>query len=155
MAERRVVLGCDHAGVRLKNRIKEYLKDRGYEVVDVGADGDESVDYPDYASVVARKVSRGEAERGILVCGSGVGMAIVANKYPGVRAVHASDVATAEVSRRHNDTNVLALGARFPLKDPVEEIVRVWLEAEFEGGRHERRLNKIKKIESSLNGGDE
>jgi RpiB/LacA/LacB family sugar-phosphate isomerase len=150
MSSRAVVIASDHAAVELKNEIKKYLIELGYEVEDLGPKNNDSVDYPDFASAVAAKVSRGEYERGILMCGSGIGMAIVANKFPNVRAVNAADTHTAIISRSHNDTNILTLGSRTTPLESAKEIVKVWLATEFEGGRHEKRIEKIKKIEEKI-----
>jgi RpiB/LacA/LacB family sugar-phosphate isomerase len=143
-----IIIGSDHAGFALKEHIKYFLNNTSREVTDVGTGSDESVDYPDFAFQVAEKVSSGEFERGILVCGSGVGMAIVANKVPGVRAVLCLDTDTARMSRMHNDTNVLALAGRRTDVETAQTIITTWLETEFDGGRHKRRLDKIKNIEN-------
>jgi RpiB/LacA/LacB family sugar-phosphate isomerase len=143
-----IIIGSDHAGFALKEHIKHFLNNNYKEVADVGTGSDESVDYPDFAFQVAEKVSSGEFERGILVCGSGVGMAIVANKVPGARAVLCLDTDTARMSRMHNDTNVLALAGRRTDDETAQMIVTTWLETEFDGGRHKRRLDKIKNIEN-------
>ena len=151
MAKKKLAIASDHAGVELKEEIKKLLPELGYPFDDFGVEGFESVDYPDYAKIVAEKVSSGEYERGILLCGSGVGMAIVANKFPHVRAVQANDIYTATMSRKHNDTNVLALASRVTGNELSKEIVKAWLEASFEGGRHEGRLKKIEEIEKGIN----
>ncbi|MGH7793020.1 MAG: ribose 5-phosphate isomerase B [Thermodesulfobacteriota bacterium] len=150
MSSKKLALASDHAGCELKEEIKKFLPELGYSFQDFGSDSLESVDYPDYAKIVAEKVSRGEYERGILLCGSGVGMAIVANKFPKVRAVQVNDIYTAVMSRKHNDTNILAIAARVTGEDLAKEIVKLWLETPFEGGRHERRLKKIEDIEESI-----
>jgi ribose 5-phosphate isomerase B len=147
----RIIIGADHAGFFLKEAVKRYLLDRNTEVIDAGTWSDESVDYPDFGSSVAQRVSSGEIERGILICGSGVGMSIVANKFPGVRAALALDADTAVMSRRHNDSNILVLAARRTDESAAEEIVAAWLANEFEGGRHARRLEKIESIEKKFN----
>lgn len=147
----RIIIGADHAGFFLKEAVKRYLLDRNTEVIDAGTWSDESVDYPDFGSSVAQRVSSGEIERGILICGSGVGMSIVANKFPGVRAALALDAETAVMSRRHNDSNILVLAARRTDESAAEEIVAAWLANEFEGGRHARRLKKIESIEKKFN----
>jgi len=144
----KLIIGADHAGFFLKEIIKHTLIATGIEIVDIGTDNDTSVDYPDFASQVARRVSTGEIGKGILVCGSGVGMAIVANKYPNVRAVLGLDVETALMSRKHNDTNVLALAGRRTSPDDAKAIVQTWLDTDFEGGRHKMRLKKITDIEN-------
>ena len=145
----RISVASDHRGVELKRAIIAKLESLGHQVCDDGADGTESVDYPDFASVVACKVCDGEIERGVLICGTGIGMAIAANKYPGVRAAPCSDEVTAEISRRHNDLNVLCLSADLLSARVAERMVEVWVGTEFEGGRHARRLDKIKSIEST------
>lgn len=144
----RIAVGSDHRGAHLKDKITAYLKSSGHDVTDVGTSGDESVDYPDFASVVGQKVSSGDIERGILICGTGIGMAIAANKYPGVRAAPCNDEVTAEISRRHNNLNVLCLSADLLSPRMVERMVEVWINTEFEGGRHARRLEKITDIEA-------
>lgn len=143
----RISFASDHRGVAIKGRLTQKLIEAGYEVFDEGTDGDDAVDYPDYAEVVARKVSRGEADRGILICGTGIGMAIAANKYPGVRAASCYDEVMIELSRRHNDLNVLCLPGDLIGDRPIDDLVLMWLRTEFEGGRHSRRIKKIQKIE--------
>jgi len=139
----KIIIGSDHAGFDLKEALKGAIGG----MTDIGTDSGESVDYPDFGVRVARSVSSGEYERGILICGSGVGMSIVANKVPGIRAALCTDVDTARLSRMHNDANILVLaGRRTDLKEAVA-IVTVWLETPFEGGRHARRLDKIRNIE--------
>ena len=143
----RVAVGSDHAGFALKQHVKEALAGAGHEVVDVGTDSPDSVDYPDFAAQAAGLVARGEAELGVLACGSGNGVAIVANKVGGIRAVNAHDAAEAEMARRHNDANVLTLsGARLAGAD-ADEIVRIFLQTAFEGGRHARRVDRIAELE--------
>ena len=142
-----IALGADHAGWPLKEVVKAWLTGRGNEVLDFGTHTGDSVDYPDYATVVADAVSDGTAERGILVCGTGIGMTIAANKVPGVRAAPCADAYTARMAREHNDTNVLALGARVTGHEDAIEIVRVWLETAFAGDRHARRVEKLAAIE--------
>jgi ribose 5-phosphate isomerase B len=143
----RIAVGSDHAGFELKRRVAPLLADAGHEVVDVGTDSEESTDYPRYAAEAARMVSEGEAERAVLVCGSGVGVSIVANKVEGVRAVNAHDPEEAELSRRHNDANVLALGGRRLEDGDAVEIVEAFLDTQFEGGRHSRRVDQISAVE--------
>ena len=139
----KIIIGSDHAGFDLKEALKGAIGG----MTDIGTDSGESVDYPDFGVRVARAVSSGEYERGILICGSGVGMSIVANKIPGIRGALCTDVNTARLSRMHNDANILVLaGRRTDLKEAVA-IVTVWLETPFEGGRHARRLDKIRNIE--------
>src|ERR1700741_601091 len=138
-----VALGADHAGFPLKEDLKGWLISRGYDVVDVGTQSTGSVDYPDFAVGVAGAITAGKAACGVLVCGTGIGMAMAANKVPGVRAAACSDAFTARMSREHNDANVLALGARITARDAAIEILEIWLGAEFAGGRHARRVEKI------------
>jgi len=143
----RIAIGADHRGWALKSALVPWLMARGHEVSDEGTHDPQSVDYPDYAQRVASKVARGEAERGVLICATGVGMAIAANKVHGIRATTCSDEETARLCRQHNDVNVLCLpGDRL---DPAtaERIVEVWLATPFEGGRHARRLDKVSQIE--------
>ena len=144
----KIVIGSDHRGVDAKKRLISSLQTQGHEVTDVGPDGPESVDYPDYAYFVAHHVSEGKAERGILLCGTGVGMCIAANKVKGVRAAPCHDSITAEMSRRHNDANVLCLSADLLGEELIDRMVRLWLETPFDAGRHARRVEKIQKIES-------
>ncbi len=143
----KVALGSDHAGFELKQRVAPILASAGHEVVDVGTDSEESTDYPKYASAAAQMVAAGDAERAVLVCGSGVGVSIVANKVDGVRAVNAHDPDEAEMSRRHNDANVLALAGRRLGEDDAAAIVERFLATDFEGGRHERRVDQIAQVE--------
>ena len=143
----RVAVGSDHAGFALKERVRPILEQAGHEVVDVGTDSEESTDYPMYASQAARMVADGEADRAVLCCGSGVGVSIVANKVDGVRAVNAHDADEAEMSRRHNDANVLALAGRRLEEGDAREIVERFLGTDFEGGRHERRVDQIAAVE--------
>ena len=143
----RVAIGSDHRGVHVKNKLITLLTQMGHEVIDEGTNTTESIDYPDIASVVGRKVSQGTVDRGILVCGTGIGMAIVANKFPGVRAAACHDEISAAICRRHNDVNVLCLSGDMLGERPIDTLVKVWLQTEFEGGRHARRLKKISDIE--------
>mgnify|MGYP005813534267 CR=1 FL=1 len=143
----RVALGADHAGVPLKDAVRDLLDSRGVDVQDFGTSGTESVDYPDYAAAVARVVTDGTADRGILVCGTGIGMAIAANKIDGIRAAAVVDPESARLSREHNDANVLALGARVTSPDVALQIVRTFLDTPFAGGRHQRRVDKITSLE--------
>lgn len=143
----KISIASDHAGFDLKTKIADLLRSEGHEVVDFGTDSTESVDYPDFAEPAAREVASGAADRGVLVCGSGVGVAIVANKVDGVRAVHAHDAEEAAMSRQHNNTNVLTLGERTTTPEAAAEIVKAFLSTDFEGGRHERRVEKIGHIE--------
>lgn len=146
----KVAIGSDHAGYELKQVISEMLKTCGHEVIDFGCDSCSSVDYPDYAYSVAEAVSEGKVERGILICGTGIGMSIVANKFIGVRAALCNDLYTAKMSRLHNDANVLAIGGRVVGKDLAKEIVIVWINTPFEGGRHQKRVEKINLIERKV-----
>jgi len=146
----RIIIGSDHAGFQLKEAIKEYLADMALAVTDVGTCNAEPADYPDFGVMVAEKVSSGEFERGILVCGSGVGMTIIANKFPGIRAVLCLDEETARLSRLHNNTNILVLAGRRTDKVAAETITGTWLKTAFEGGRHQRRLDKISGMETKL-----
>ena len=143
----RIAVGSDHRGVVMREKIVQLLNSLGQEVVDVGTNDEKSVDYPDVAAIVARMVSKNEVDRGILICGTGLGMAIVANKFPGVRAAPCHDAVTAELSRRHNDLNVLCLSGDILGERLVDRLVETWLNAEFEGGRHLRRVEKVKAIE--------
>jgi ribose 5-phosphate isomerase B len=142
-----IALGADHAGWELKEQIKAWLLDRNVELLDFGTHSPDPVDYPDYAAQVAEAVMAGKAERGVLVCGTGIGMAMAANKLPGVRAAFCPDLFTARMSREHNDANVLALGGRLMGRELALEIVEMWLRAEFQGGRHARRVGKLREIE--------
>jgi ribose 5-phosphate isomerase B len=142
----KIMIGCDHAGLAQKELIVSHLKALHHEVENIGAYTTESVDYPYYAATVARGVAKGQADRGILVCGSGIGMCMVANRIPGARAVQASEPFAAKMSRRHNDSNILCLGGRFLGCDLIIEIVNVWLHEAFEGGRHQRRVDLIEQV---------
>lgn len=146
----RVGVGSDHRGVQLKTRILETLEQLGHSTFDAGTHSSESIDYPDVASLIGRKVSTGELDRGILICGTGIGMAITANKFPGVRAAPCNDEVTADLSRRHNDLNVLCLSGDLLGERDIAPLIKLWMETEFEGGRHGRRLHKISEIESAL-----
>jgi ribose 5-phosphate isomerase B len=143
----RVAIGADHAGFSLKEAIKGLLAGLGIEVQDFGTASDQSVDYPDFAARVARGVAEGAFERGILVCGTGIGMAMAANKVAGVRAAPVTGLEGARLSRQHNDANVLALGARLTAPALALDIVRTFLDTPFEGGRHQRRVDKISDLE--------
>jgi ribose 5-phosphate isomerase B len=142
-----IVVGADHAGYRLKEKIKQLLAQMGYVTEDVGTDSEAPVDYPDYARRAAEKVASGEARFAILTCGTGIGMAIAANKVPGVRAATVRDGLTARLAREHNDANVLTLGARLLTEDHALEIICAFLEGEFVGGRHARRVEKINSLD--------
>jgi ribose 5-phosphate isomerase B len=143
----RIAVGSDHAGYALKERVRPILESAGHEVIDVGTDSEESADYPRYAAEAARMVADGEADRAVLACGSGVGVSIVANKVDGIRAVNAHDPDEAEMSRRHNDANVLALAGRRIPEDEAARIVETFLGTDFEGGRHSRRVGQIAEVE--------
>ncbi len=145
---RRIALAADHAGYEEKESIKKTLDELGVEYVDMGTDSSDSVDYPDYARKVAEAVSNGAFEQGLLVCGSGTGMAIAANKVKGVRAAVAWNEDIARLARQHNDANVLALPARFMSDDEAGIVLKAWFAADFEGGRHAKRVEKITEIES-------
>jgi ribose 5-phosphate isomerase B len=148
----RVAIASDHRGYHLKEKVMSLLKQKGHEVFDEGPASDAAVDYPDFAALVAKKVSSGEVERGILICGTGIGMAISANKFPGVRAAACADEVTAELSRRHNDLNVLCLSGDMLSSRSTERLVEIWMETEFEGGRHQRRVEKIRQLEQGPRG---
>ena len=143
----RVAVGSDHRGFRLKGTIVQLLRQWGHEVHDLGTHDTQSVDYPDIAQQVACRVARGEVDRGVLICGTGLGMCIAANKVPGVRAAPCYDELTAELSRRHNDANVLCLSGELLNEQVVGRILQRWLETPFEGGRHARRVEKITQME--------
>lgn len=148
----KLAIGCDHGGFELKEEILKFLGTIGdIEVEDCGVRGKDSVDYPDYGKKVSEAVSRGAVDRGILICGTGIGMSIVANRYPSVRAALCHDHFTAQMSREHNDANILVMGERVIGKGVALEIVKTWLDTEFAGGRHLLRLNKITEIEKSIN----
>ncbi len=142
-----VGLASDHGGFGLKEDLRALLKSMGVDSVDLGSFDETSVDYPDFGIQVAEKISRGELERGILICGTGIGMSVVANKFPGVRAALANELYSARCSREHNDANILVLGGRVVGPGLAREIVKIWLETPFSGGRHQRRLEKITALE--------
>ncbi len=146
----KIVIGSDHRGFHVKQRIGGLLRTLSHEVRDLGvASGDTSVDYPDFAFEAARLVGAGEADRGVLICGTGIGMCIAANKVAGVRAACVHDIITAEMSRRHNDANVLCMSADMLGEELIDRIVRVWLTTDFEAGRHQRRVEKIVQFETN------
>jgi len=145
-----IAIASDHAGLELKEEIRRHLTERGIEAVDFGPTSEDSVDYPDYGQEVGSRVSSGAFEKGILICGAGIGMSIVANKFPGVRAALAMNIFAARMSRHHNNSNVLVLAGRLTGKELAMAILDEWLDSEFEGGRHQRRLDKISKLEKSL-----
>lgn len=143
----KIGIGNDHAAVEMKFEIVKYLEESGYEVVNFGTDTNDSCDYPVYGEKVARAVANGEVDRGILICGTGVGISLAANKVKGIRAAVCSESVTARFSRLHNDANILAFGARIVGVETAKDMVNVWLNTEFEGGRHQRRVDLIMKIE--------
>ena len=143
----KIGIGNDHSAVEMKQEITEYLKELGHEVVNYGTDSNESCDYPEYGEKVGRAVVSGEVEKGILICGTGFGISLAANKVKGVRAVVCSEPYTAKLSRMHNDANILAFGARVVGIEMAKMIVNEWLNAEFEGGRHQRRIDMVMAIE--------
>lgn len=145
----KIAVGADHAGFELKQHLVTYLSELGHEVNDLGTYSEDSVDYPDQAAAVSHAVAEGAAERGLLVCGTGLGMAIAANKVDGIRSVACQDLFCARMARAHNDINVLAVGGRITGVTLAEEIVRTFLETPFEDGRHQRRVGKIHALESS------
>jgi ribose 5-phosphate isomerase B len=147
MLRMKIALAADHAGYEEKEKLKKTLDELGVQYEDFGTVSTESVDYPDYARKVGEAVAHGEADQGLLVCGSGTGMAIAANKVPGVRAAVAWNEEIARLAREHNDANVLSLAARYTPADEIDKIIRAWFGAHFDGGRHERRVEKITEIE--------
>lgn len=145
-----ITIGSDHGGLELKNFLVQVLRARGAEVEDVGTSKSESVDYPDFGRMVSLKVAKGEAERGILICTNGIGMSILANKFPGVRAALVHDPKSAQMSREHNNSNILVLGGGTTERPLAEQILGIWLRTPFAGGRHQRRLEKIAQVEQEL-----
>ena len=148
----KIAIGSDHRGFRVKERLVPQLVQAGHEVTDLGTDSAASADYPDFAFLVAKAVGDGTADRGILICGTGIGMCIAANKVRGARAAPCHDSITAELSRRHNDSNILCLSADLLGEELIERMIRIWLETPFEGGRHARRVDKIMKYEAEQAG---
>jgi len=148
----KIALGADHKGFRLKRDIRSFLESQGHEVVDFGTDSDESVDYPDFGIAAARSVARGEAQLGLLFCWTGTGMAITANKLPGIRSAVVLNTDMAQLARQHNDVNVLSIPSKYVEPEQARAIVQSWLEARFEGGRHARRLAKIQELEGASHG---
>ncbi|UUX50234.1 ribose 5-phosphate isomerase B [Nisaea acidiphila] len=144
-----IVIGSDHAGYSLKQVLVAYLKDKGWEVFDVGTHGADSVDYPDFGAAVAKALKEGKSNRGIVVCGSGIGISIAANRHDWVRAALCHDITSARLCRQHNDANVLALGARLIGEEVAKDCVDVFLATDFEGGRHQRRVDKLGFAEST------
>ncbi len=147
------IIASDHGGLELKDAIKDFLAQRKIAVRDLGTMNSDSVDYPDYAAKVARAITLGEAEKGILICGTGIGMSIAANKFPGVRAALITDEFTARMSKEHNNANIIVMGGRVLTPKQVSGMVSAWLDATFEGGRHQRRLEKISEIEEDIRQG--
>ena len=143
-----IAIACDHGGYQLKEALKRVLEDMKEEVVDLGTDSEDSVDYPDFGMLVGEKVSRGDVEKGVLVCGTGIGMSIVANKFPGVRAALVGSVYSAQMAKEHNNANILILGGRVTSPEEAVKMVRAWLTSVFEGGRHQKRLDKITGLET-------
>jgi ribose 5-phosphate isomerase B len=145
----KIIIGADHGGYELKNSISEWLKTQNHEVEDVGVFNSDSVDYPDISQKVGLGVSSGDFQRGILICGSGVGVNIAVNKINGIRAVHCHDTVIARLSREHNNTNVITMGGRFIAKELAFEILQIWLNTDFASGRHQNRVDKISALESN------
>lgn len=145
-----IAIGSDHAGIQLKAFLIQHLQTKGYDVKDFGANSTDSVDYPDYAQKIAMSVIHGNSKKGILICGTGLGVSIAANKVPGIRAALCTDPYMAKLSRKHNDANILALGEWIVGKRLAAEIVDVWLNTEFEGVRHQTRIEKIEYIEKNF-----
>ena len=143
----KIALGCDHAAYELKEAIKEKMTNEGHEIIDCGCDSTESVDYPKYGHAVGRAVASGEAERGIAVCGSGIGISIACNKVPGIRAALCTSVEMAEMCRRHNNANVVCMGARMISQELAFDIIDKWMTTDFEGGKHLRRINEIEDLD--------
>lgn len=148
-----ILIASDHGGLDLKDAVMEYLTGHGITVRDLGTMNGDAVDYPDYAGKVARAIANGEAGEGILICGTGIGMSIAANKFPGVRAALISDEFTARMSREHNNANIIVMGGRVLTPARARELVAIWLETPFAGGRHQRRLDKITEIEDDVRHG--
>ena len=150
MNKKSVWIGNDHGGYRLKLMLKQYMENEGYEVVDVGSDSEDIVRYPYYAGAVAGAVARGEAWRGLLICSTGIGMSIIANKYKGVRAALCTSVQMGELTRAHNNSNVLCLGGKITSPEIAKDILHIWLNTEYIGGRHEISLNLIREAETAM-----
>ena len=147
MRPKKIAIGSDHAGFEGKERARQFLAARGFEVVDKGTGGAESVDYPDYGAAVGRAVAAGEADCGVVMCGSGIGISIAANKVPGVRAALCWNEETAQLARRHNDANVLCIGARFVEPELAARMIQTFVETEFDGGRHQQRVDKLSRLD--------
>jgi ribose 5-phosphate isomerase B len=148
------IIASDHGGLELKDAIKSFLEDRRIDVRDLGTMNSDSVDYPDFAEKLAVALTRGEAENGILICGTGIGMSIAANKFPGIRAALITDEFTARMSKEHNNANVIVMGGRVLKPEQACAMVQTWLETAFEGGRHQGRLDKISQIEQKIRDGE-
>lgn len=147
-----IAIASDHGGYELKEDLKKFLLERGEDLLDLGTNTDSKVDYPDYGRKVAEKVSRGEVNKGILICGTGIGMSIVANKFPGIRAALVTNEFMARMAKEHNDANILVLGGKVTDRENSRKMVETWLSAKFTGERHQRRLEKIKEIEREVGG---
>ena len=153
MTNKKIAIGSDHAGYEGKERAKEAIAALGYEVADYGTQGLESVDYPDFGAAVGRSVASGEVERGVLICGTGIGVCMAANKIPGVRAALCWNEETARLARQHNDANVLCIGARFIDPDTAAAMIRAFVETEFAGGRHQQRVEKLTQLDEARRSG--
>ena len=147
MEPKAILIGSDHAAYQMKETIKSYLENQGYAVQDVGPQDTGSVDYPDFGIAVACAISSGKFKRGILMCGTGLGMSMVANRFPGVRAALCNDIFSAALSRQHNDANILVMGGRVIGDVLAQEIVKVWLHTDFEGGRHQNRIDQVDRMD--------
>ena len=147
MRPKKIAIGSDHAGFEGKEQARQFLASRGFEIVDKGTGGAESVDYPDYGAAVGRAVAAGEADCGVVMCGSGIGISIAANKVPGVRAALCWNEETAQLARRHNDANVLCIGARFIEPELAARMIQTFVETEFDGGRHQQRVDKLSQLD--------
>jgi ribose 5-phosphate isomerase B len=147
---KKIAIASDHGGFDLKETVKAHLLNDGWEIDDLGPSNEDSVDYPDYGIKLAEIIANKKVERGIIICGTGVGMSIVVNRFPGIRGTLCSDIYTAKMCREHNDSNILIMGGRVIGKGLASEIVDIWLNTAFEGGRHQRRLDKINKIDANL-----
>ena len=145
-SEDTIIIGCDHAGYPLKKKVKSYLQNKGFNVEDAGTNGLESVNYTDFGKKVASSVSKGQHKRGILICGTGLGMSILANRYNNVRAALCSEGFSAEMSRRHNDSNILVLGGRVIGESLGVDLVKIWVETPFDGGRHKERIDQFENL---------
>lgn len=143
----KIALGCDHGGLELKEKVKAHLEQRGFEILDCGTYSTDSCDYPDFGAAAARAVAKGDCERGIVICTTGIGISIAANKIKGIRCALLSDLMSARMTRQHNDTNMMALGAAVVGPMLALQIVDTWLDTEFEGGRHQRRVDKLSALE--------